>query len=389
MGSSDRQGLTITVAAGKGGTGKTLLTTSLALAAQEAWPGCVQLLDMDVEEPNAHLLLRPVIEEEQPVEIPVPQVDLEACVRCGRCADVCQMSAIAVVRQAVLTFPQLCSGCGACTYVCPRGAITEHPRPVGMVRRGHTPEGIEFGAGELEVGTQSATPVTRAVKRLVRERSVSLLDAPPGTACPMQETVADSDYCILITEPTPFGLSDLRLAVETCRGLSVPCGVVINRHGSGFLGVEQFCEQEELPVLMTIPQDRAIAEAYAVGQTLVAVQPEWKVRLLELLQTVTASCEAAADGAKEQPMRGATAPQAPQVKEMVRMRQGTSGSDRGQTTGGGAGGGGGRGRMGGLGLGLGGNCVCPACGRKEPHQRGVPCNAMKCPQCGQLMARET
>lgn len=380
----------IAVAAGKGGTGKTLLATSLALAAQEAWPGQVQLLDLDVEEPNAHLLLRPEIEQEWPVEIPVPRVDLEACVRCGRCAEVCQKSAIAVVRQAVLTFPQLCSGCGACAYVCPRGAISEQPRRVGTVRRGHTAEGIEFGAGETEVGTESTTPVTRAVKRLGRRDGLCVIDAPPGNACPMQESVADSDYCILITEPTPFGLSDLRLAVETCRGLEVPCGVVINRHGSGFLGVEQFCDEEGLPLLMTIPQDRAIAEAYAVGQTLIAARPEWKDRLLEL---VTQCGQGVSQGRSAESVPPAS-PRPAERKETVPMRMGMGGGGRGAGAGagggrgGGAGGGGGRGRMGGFGLGLGGNCICPACGYKQPHQRGVPCNSLKCPQCGQMMTRE-
>lgn len=380
----------ITVAAGKGGTGKTLLATSLSLAAQEAWPGQVQLLDMDVEEPNAHLMLRPEIEQEWPVEIPVPRVDLDLCVRCGRCAQVCERTALAVVRQAVLTFPHLCSGCGACAYVCPRGAITEQPRRVGTVRRGRTPEGIEFGAGEVEVGTESATPVTRAVKRLVGEHLWCLVDAPPGTACPMQETVDDSDYCILITEPTPFGLSDLRLAVETCRNLDVPCGVVLNRHGSGFLGVEQYCEHEGLPVLMTIPQDRAIAEAYAVGRTLVAAQPEWKDRLLELLEDVRSRCAARVPVAGEQAEGAVSAVPIPRAKETVKMRAGTGGAGRGQGAGGGRGmgPGGGRGRMGGFGLGTGGNCVCPACGHKQPHQRGIPCNSLKCPQCGQTMTRE-
>lgn len=391
----DRQELTITVAAGKGGTGKTLLATSLALAAQEAWPSRVQLLDMDVEEPNAQLLLRPTIEEEWPVEVPEPQVDLEACVRCGRCAEVCQTSAIAVMRQAVLTFPQLCSGCGACSYVCPRGAITEVPRHVGVVRRGHTPEGIEFGAGEVEVGTLRATPVARAVKRMVRDKRLSIIDAPPGTACLMQETVADSNYCLLVTEPTPFGLSDLRLAVETCRGLGVPVGVVINRHGSGFPGVESFCEQEGLSVLMTIPQDRAIAEAYAVGRTLVAVQPEWKSRLLELMHTVSRGCGRTQGGAEKQQASAANAPRKSERQEAVRMRGGAGGrgpgpgAGRGAGGGGGASGQGGRGRMGGLGLGLGGDCVCPNCGHREPHQRGVPCNSIKCPQCGQIMTRES
>ncbi len=384
----------IAVAAGKGGTGKTLLATSLALTALKAWPGQVQLLDMDVEEPNAHLLLQPTIEQEWPVEVPVPAVNLELCVRCGRCAEVCEMSAIAVVRQAVLTFPHLCSGCGACSYVCPRGAITEQPRRVGTVRAGHTPEGMEFVAGEVDVGVLRTTPVTRAVKRLVRPGGWALIDAPPGTACGMQETIEDSDYCLLVTEPTPFGLSDLRLAVETCRELGVPCGVVINRYGSGFAGVEHFCEEENLPVLLTIPQDRAIAEGYAAGRTLVVVQLQWQDRLLELLQEVRSAVPVAAGRADRQQAESAVHRQAADREETVSMRAGTGRGGRGQGGGGGAGAGrsmgrgGGRGRMGGFGLGTGGNCVCPACGHKQPHERGVPCNSINCPQCGQMMTRE-
>ena len=282
--------LTIAVAAGKGGTGKTLLATSLALAAADALPGRIQLLDCDVEEPNAHLLLRPVLEREQPVHVLVPEVDLDACTRCGQCAEACRVSAIAVIRQAVLTFPELCSGCGSCAYVCPVGAISERPRRVGAVHAGRTPEGIEFVAGAVDVGTQKATPVTKAVKRLVREDCLTIIDAPPGTACPMQETVEGCDYCILVTEPTPFGLSDLRLAVETCRSLRVPCGIVINRHGSGFCGVEQYCGSEGLSILETIPHERAIAEAYSRGETLAAAQPGWRQRLFGLLQTVASRC---------------------------------------------------------------------------------------------------
>jgi len=186
----------------------------------------------------------------------------------------------------VLTFPELCSGCGACSYICPSGAITEMPWQVGTLYLGQTPEGIEFCGGQIWVGNQRATPVTKAVKKQVREDKINVIDAPPGTACPMQETVAESDYCLLVTEPTPFGLSDLRAAVETCHSLEVPCGILINRHGSGFTGVEEYCRQEGLEVLMTIPQERSIAEAYSRGETLVSAQPEWSEKLLDLFETI-------------------------------------------------------------------------------------------------------
>ena len=282
--------ITLAVAAGKGGTGKTLVATSLAQAMNRRFPGRVEILDCDVEEPNVHILLNPAIEVEQPVEIRVPEVDLDRCVRCGRCAQVCENSAIAVIRQAILTYPELCSGCGSCAFVCPRGAITETPRRVGTVYLGATPEGIRFAGGEVDVGNQKATPVTKAVKGQVSPDRISIIDAPPGTACPMQETVEESDFCLLVTEPTPFGLSDLGAAVETCRSLGVSCGVLINRAGSGFEGVEKYCEAEGLPVLLKIPQDRAIAEAYSCGETLLSAQPQWEAPLAALFETINTLC---------------------------------------------------------------------------------------------------
>ncbi|MEN6549489.1 MAG: ATP-binding protein [Armatimonadia bacterium] len=283
--------VTIAVAAGKGGTGKTLLATSLALVLQATYPGRVQLLDCDVEEPNAHLLMRPVLSGELPVTVLVPQVDLETCTRCGKCAHVCQNSAIAVIRQAVLTFPNICSGCGACAYICLAEAIAEVERQVGVTISGTTAEGVDFHTGRLNVGEAKSTPVTKAVKRLVCDDMISILDAPPGTACPMQETVAEADYCLLITEPTPFGLSDLRAAVETCRAVGVPCGIIINRHGSGYSGVEEYCEAEGLEVLALIPQDRKVAEAYSRGEPALAQVPEYQRVLLGLAATILRGCQ--------------------------------------------------------------------------------------------------
>ncbi len=278
--------LSISVAAGKGGTGKTLVATSLALALNDEYPGQVQIIDCDVEEPNAHLLLQPELSEEAPVYVLVPQVNLDICTRCGECAKACEFSAIAVIRQAVLTFYDLCAGCGACAYVCPTGAITEVERQVGEVRVGRVGEQMDFIAGCLNVGDQRATPVTMAVKKRIDPKRISILDAPPGTACPMQETVEDTDYCILVTEPTPFGLSNLKDAVDTCERLGVPRGVIINRDGVGNQGVADYCAAEGLDILMRIPQRREIAEAYSRGETLAEARPEWRDDLVEMYKRI-------------------------------------------------------------------------------------------------------
>jgi len=278
--------LTISVAAGKGGTGKTLVATSLALALNEIYPHQIQLIDCDVEEPNADILLHPNLTSQEPVHILVPEVDLQKCIHCGKCAEACQFSAIVVIRQAVLTFPELCAGCGACSYVCPTDAITEVPREVGLLSKGTTAEGIEFIVGRLTVGDQRATPVTSAVKDCIAEDTITILDGPPGTAYPMQETIEDSDYCILVTEPTPFGLANLQDSVETCRRMDIPCGVIINRDGVGNAGVEEYCSQENLPLLLRIPQQRSIAEAYSRGQTLVEALPAWTEPLQQVFEQI-------------------------------------------------------------------------------------------------------
>jgi MinD superfamily P-loop ATPase len=272
----------ISVASGKGGTGKTLVATSLALSLDE---GAVQLLDCDVEEPDAHILLRPQFGSHRPVVVPVPRVDEARCTYCRRCSAACVYNAIAVMGKTVLLFPELCHGCGACTYLCPEDAITEESREVGVVEVGRA-AGVRFVHGRLAIGEAMPAPVIRAVKARADHAATVIIDAPPGTACPVVEAVRGSDFCLLVTEPTPFGLYDLTLAVALTRDLAVPCGVVINRHGLGDDAVDRYCAEQGLPVLLRIPFDRRIAELYCRGVTLAEGMPEWKRPFRELFEGV-------------------------------------------------------------------------------------------------------
>jgi MinD superfamily P-loop ATPase len=291
----------VTVASGKGGTGKTTVATSLALAAAEGDGGVlhgedngrVGLLDCDVEEPNAHLFLRPTIEERQEVGVLTPVVDEGRCLvyqgssQCRRCAEACAYHAIAVLGRQVLIFPELCHGCGSCTMLCPAGAIREEMRVTGVVETGLAGR-VAFGQGTLNVGEAMAVPVIRALKKQIGETAgdhLIVLDAPPGTSCPVVECLRGADYALLVTEPTPFGLHDLVLAVEVARGeLGMPVGVVINRDGVGDDGVDRYCRQERIPILMRIPLDRRIAEACSEGIPLIAALPEYRPMFIALRQ---------------------------------------------------------------------------------------------------------
>jgi MinD superfamily P-loop ATPase len=273
----------LAVASGKGGTGKTLVATSLALSLQGQGP--LQLLDCDVEEPNAHILLRPALTFSTPVLVPVPKVDKEKCTYCRVCSEACPYNAIAVMGENVLVFPELCHSCGVCTYVCPEKAISEEGREVGVVEEGQAGE-VRFVHGRLAIGEAMAGPVIRAVKQRADRSSTVIIDVPPGNSCPVVEAVRGSDFCLLVTEPTPFGLHDLALAVELARKLAIPCGVVINRDGSGDQRVERYCAQQQIPVLLKIPLDRRIAELYCRGQTLVAGMPSWREAFRDLLNSI-------------------------------------------------------------------------------------------------------
>ena len=273
----------ISVASGKGGTGKTLVATSLALSLKNRYK--VQLLDCDVEEPNGHIFLKPVITRTEAVCIPVPVMDEAKCTYCGRCAKVCAYHAIAVLGEHVLTFPHLCHGCGACSYLCPEKAITEEAREMGIIESGQA-DGIALVQGRLNVGEAMAPPVIRKVKAQTDNDGIVIIDAPPGTSCPVVESVKDSDLCLLVTEPTPFGLNDLMLAVETVREVNIPCGVVINRAGLGDTKIEEYCYKENIPILLTIPLDSEIAHLYSRGVTLAEGMPEWQGSFAGLFERI-------------------------------------------------------------------------------------------------------
>jgi MinD superfamily P-loop ATPase len=272
----------IAVASGKGGTGKTTIATSLALSLEGQWGGGSLapigplFLDCDVEAPNAHLFLKPVIEMRKDVGILIPQVDEAACTYCGKCAEACQYHAIAVLGKKTLVFPQLCHGCGSCTLICPEGAISETLQVMGHLERGSTPSGVDFARGILNVGEPMAVPIIRQLKKWAGSPpgQVAVVDASPGTSCPVVEAVSGADYLLLVTEPTPFGLHDLKLTVKVAGELGIPAGVIVNRDNGLYRELDEYCAGQGLPILLRIPFERKIAEGIAQGKTLVEIRPE-------------------------------------------------------------------------------------------------------------------
>jgi MinD superfamily P-loop ATPase len=276
----------ISIASGKGGTGKTTVAVNLALSL-----GTAQLVDCDVEEPNVHLFLDTDLERVEEVGIPIPRVDLSKCDFCRECANFCEYHAIAVVPNEVLVFNELCHGCGGCALVCPQGAISEEKRVIGQIDRGNH-DGIELWRGILNPGEAMATPLIRELKKRIDPQKIVILDAPPGTACPVIETVRDTDFTLLVSEPTPFGLADLRLTVEVLKELDSRFAVVINRADIGDKGVEDFCKKEEIPILMKIPHSLEIAELYSEGRPFVLELEDWKDEFLKLYEQVRGVIEA-------------------------------------------------------------------------------------------------
>ena len=269
----------ISIASGKGGTGKTTVATNLAVSLESG----VQLLDCDVEEPNAHLFIQPVVEAVKTITTPVPEVDLGKCTLCGKCNEICQFKAIVVIGDTVLPFHELCHSCGGCTAVCPEGAITEVGRELGVIELGHR-DGLEFVHGRLRVGEAMSPPLIRKVREYTRPEMLTIIDAPPGTSCPVIAAMEGADFVLLVTEPTPFGLYDLKLAAGAVSILGLPCGLIINRSDMGDDRVREYAKSAGMPILMEIPFDRKIAEAYSKGEMLVAALPEWQQKFRELFQ---------------------------------------------------------------------------------------------------------
>ncbi len=284
----------ISIASGKGGTGKTTVAANLALSLQDS--GLVKdfnMLDCDVEEPNLHLFLDPGEVTETEITTFVPVIDQEKCTGCRKCVDICRFSALTFVRDTVLVFPALCHSCGGCQLVCEFGAIGDDSRKIGVVESGMV-NGHAIHSGRIRIGEAMSPPLIKAVRRHEKEAALTLIDAPPGTSCPVIAAMRGADFVLLVTEPTPFGLHDLQLAVEAVKVLDIPAGLVINRADLGDSTVQEYAESEGLEILMQIPFDRSFAEAYSRGESIVNVSPEWREKFQGLYTRIAEIVEAKA-----------------------------------------------------------------------------------------------
>jgi MinD superfamily P-loop ATPase len=274
----------IAVASGKGGTGKTTIATNLAwMAIQNNFT--VTYADCDVEEPNGYIFLKPVIQAKRTVTVSVPSVNEEQCIHCGLCGQICNYSSIVLIGNQVLLFPELCHSCGGCWLVCPTEAVRESHRVIGFVESGGTGD-IQFVQGSLNIGEAMSPPVIRAVKADIQPCDLAILDAPPGTSCSVIETLRGCDYVILVTEATPFGLHDLTLAVGMVRALGISFGIVINRTNSSFSEVQNYCFQQQIPILAEIPEDRRIAKTYSQGGMMCEYLPEYRSYFTQIMNAV-------------------------------------------------------------------------------------------------------
>ncbi|MCF8092109.1 MAG: ATP-binding protein [Desulfotignum sp.] len=274
----------ISIASGKGGTGKTTVAAGLAASVDPP----VTVLDCDVEEPNLHLFLHPAVTHSEKVIAPVPEIDPDRCTLCRKCMEICRFNAIAVAGKTVVTFAELCHSCGGCSIICPEKAITKKERVLGLVETGTcSVPGLAFGQGLLDIGQVMVPPVVRRVKTHgAGPGGLTLIDAPPGTSCPVIAAMKDTDFVVLVTEPTPFGLNDLKLAVETVRLLGIPHGLIINRAGMGDDAVYDYAREKNLRVLMEIPFDRKIATAYSKGDLIISARPHYKEKFKQLYNDI-------------------------------------------------------------------------------------------------------
>ena len=274
----------IAIASGKGGTGKTTVATNLSLVAAENGISAAYI-DCDVEEPNGHIFLKPTIQDTHAVGAMIPLVNEKACIHCGVCSDICLYNAIVCMGKKVIVYPELCHSCGGCSLLCPAGVITEVATEIGNVKFGNSGK-IKFVAGYLKIGQPSSPPLIRAVKNRIPEADIVFVDAPPGTACAPIEALRGCDLAVFVSEPTPFGLHDLKRAVETARAIDIPCVSVINRSDIGDANVQAYCVDEGIPILAEIPNDRTIAENYARGEMICETSTRYKELFSKLLSKI-------------------------------------------------------------------------------------------------------
>jgi len=260
----------IAVASGKGGTGKTTVATNIALSIDNA-----QFFDCDVEEPNANIFLNASIKEHEDISKIIPDIVKEKCNYCGKCSEFCAYNALAIFKSKIIFFPELCHSCKGCELVCPKDAIIWKERVIGRIEHGNT-KNIDFYHGVLNIGEAQSIPVIKALKRKIDKKMNVIIDVPPGISCPVIQSINGSDFCILVTEPTPFGFNDLKLAVELVRKLQISFGVIINRDGIGDNKVEVYCKKEHIPILLKIPERQKIALLYSKGIALSKESDEWK-----------------------------------------------------------------------------------------------------------------
>ena len=280
----EESAMRLVVASGKGGTGKTTVAVNLAVALSRARRP-VTFLDADVEAPNGHLFLDPRFDHEEPVELQVPRIDEDLCTHCGQCAEFCEFSALVTLRDRMLFFPELCHSCGGCRLVCPAGAITEHAHRIGTVEEGKA-GAIHYIRGRLDIGRPLSPPVIRAAQARVPAGGITIVDAPPGTACPAVQAVTDADFVLLVAEPTPFGIHDLDLAVRMVGNLGLPFAVVGNRADEGIGALREYCARGGIRILMEIPDDRRIATTCSRGELIVDTLPEYAVRFNDLFEQI-------------------------------------------------------------------------------------------------------
>lgn len=283
----------VAVLSGKGGTGKTTVSTSLAKVTPDS-----QYADCDVEEPNGNIFMKQTRFESKPVLVLVPDVDDDLCTGCGACGDICQFNAIAVVKGRVLIFPELCHHCGACRLVCQLGAISELERSIGTVDVSADRSVVQ---GCLNIGEPSGLPIIGAIQTYLEPNRVCFLDCPPGAGCSVVKTLEGCQFAVLVTEPTPFGLHDLKIAVQLVKQMNIPAGVVINKAGGDQKELAEFCDEQRLPVLMEIPFSRELASAYAEGILPVDHDDSWHQAFKTLSDQIIARINAhAADRSTQQ-----------------------------------------------------------------------------------------